>query len=114
MRRSVRCAVVWAVLLAPVSLWAQATAPARVPIGQYIAETWSTLTRTHRELARAAVDPKFPAPVDGRWPVYPPASADLANTAKLLQGEMDPGEFNKNKIDLRRLPAAGVPTPQQG
>ncbi len=101
-----------ALLLLPALAWAQAVAPARVEIGKYIAETWDTLTRSHRDLARAAVDPKFPAPPDGRWPVYIPATANFAEIRQQLQREMEPGTFDK--IDLLRLPAAGAPVPKQG
>ena len=101
-----------AALLLPALIWAQATAPARLPIEKYIADTWTTLTRSHRELARAAVDPKFPAPADGRWPVYLPAESNLAEISKQLQQEMEPGAFDK--IGLHRLPATGSPMPEQG
>lgn len=108
----VRTGVAWAALAAPVLLWAQtAAAPARVPIEKYIAETWDTLTRTHRDLARAAIDPKFPAPADGRWPVYIPANANLEEIGRQLSGEMG-DDFRK--IDLRKLPPAGQPVPEQG
>jgi len=112
LKTRVLAGAVCAVLLAPVLLWAQPAAPARVPIEKYIADTWSTLTRTHRDLAKAAVDPKFPEPPGGRWPVYVPASADAAAITKQLQAGMEPGTFDK--IEIRRLPPAGAPTPEQG
>jgi len=99
-------------VLLPALVWAQTQAPARVEIEKYIADTWTTLTRSHRDLARAAVDPKFPAPADGRWPVYVPASANLVEIRQQLQQEMAAGTFDK--IDLRRLPAAGARMPEQG
>jgi alpha,alpha-trehalase len=76
---------------------------ADVPIGAYIAHTWDTLTRSNRELAKAAVDPKFPAPADGRWPVYVSARTDLAAVEAALQREMEPGTYGK--VALRKLPA---------
>src|ERR1700722_1534740 len=39
-------------------------------IQSYIRLTWATLTRSNRQLALAAPDPKFPAPPGARWPVY--------------------------------------------
>jgi len=99
-------------MLVPALVWAQAAAPARVAIEKYIADTWTTLTRSHRDLARAAVDPKFPVPAGGRWPVYAPAGADLAGIRQQLQREMEPGTFDR--IDLRHLPAPGARTPEQG
>jgi alpha,alpha-trehalase len=101
-----------AVVLLPAFASAQSAAPARVDIEKYIADTWNTLTRSHRDLARAAADPKFPATPDGRWPVYVPADANLTEIGKELQREMEPGTFGK--IELRRLPAAGAPMPEQG
>ena len=92
--------------------WAQAPAPARVPIESYIADTWSALTRSHRELARAAVDPKVAPPADGRWLVYVPAKADLTQVRAQLQREMRPGNFGK--ISLQQLPHVGAKMPTQG
>jgi alpha,alpha-trehalase len=93
--------IVCSLLLLPALVWGQA-APARVPIEKYISETWDALTRSHRDLAGAAVDPKFPVPADGRWPVYVPATANLEEIQKQLRQEMAPGTFSQ--IDLRRLP----------
>jgi len=111
MRTTLRAAAAWAALLTA-ALWAQAPAPAREPILQYIAETWTTLTRTHKELARAAADPKFPEPSDGRWPVYVPASADAAAIAKGLAAEMAPENFAK--IAIRRLAPGALAVKEQG
>jgi alpha,alpha-trehalase len=112
MKRLVGRRISWLVVLLPALVWAQTAAPARVAIEKYIADTWATLTRSHRELARAAVDPKFPAPADGRWPVYVPANANLVEIRGELQKEMEPGTFDK--VDLRLLPAAGARMPEQG
>ncbi len=103
--------ILWVGLLLPALVWAQ-TALARVSIETYIADTWNTLTRSHRDLARAAVDPKFPAPADGRWPVYVPAAAGLDEIGKELRQAMEPGTFDK--IGLLRLPVAGGTKPEQG
>ena len=41
------------------------------PILDYIKQSWKTLTRSNRDLAKAAVDPKFHALPNGRWPSPP-------------------------------------------
>jgi alpha,alpha-trehalase len=111
MKRTVLRAIGSVFVLLPALVWGQA-APARVPIEKYIAETWDTLTRSHRDLARAAVDPKFPAPRDGRWPVYVPATANLEEIRKQLRQEMAPGTFGR--IELRRLAGAAARIPESG
>jgi len=89
----------------------QVATPARVDIKTYIAQTWSVLTRSNRDLAKAAVDPKFQPLPDGRWPVYVPAGADIAAIETQLRKEMAPGTFPK--IALRPMPAGETVT-QQG
>src|SRR5258708_34930150 len=37
-------------------------------IQSYIKQSWHTLTRSSVQLAKAAPDPKFKVPADGRWP----------------------------------------------
>lgn len=71
-------------------------------IFDYIKHVWAEMTRTHRDLAAAAVDPKFPAPAGGRWPVYVAKNEDLSAIQGLLRQEMAPGDFEK--IDVRALP----------
>lgn len=73
------------------------------PILKYIRATWTTLTRSNRTLATAAVDPKWKAEPDGRWPVYVPAVEDPAQIGRELRHEMSAADFAK--IDLKRLPA---------
>ncbi len=70
-------------------------------IFDYIKHTWSLMTRSHQNLAQAAVDPKLPPPADGRWPVYLARSEDLSKVREQLRRDMPPGDFEK--IDLRRL-----------
>ena len=50
------------------SAWQTAHQPP--PILTYIKASWKMLTRSNRDLAIAAVDPKFHPAEDGRWPVY--------------------------------------------
>jgi alpha,alpha-trehalase len=73
-----------------------------VSIFDYILQAWKEMTRSHRNLAAAAVDPKFPAPASGRWPVYVAGDEDLSTVQDRLRAEMIPADLQK--IDLRRLP----------
>jgi len=80
----------------------QQTPEPREPIVAYIKHTWTVLTRSNRMLASAAVDPKFHAEPDGRWPVYVSASAGLASIQRQLRQELSPSDLEK--IELRPLP----------
>jgi alpha,alpha-trehalase len=97
--RAVRAAFVLAALaIAPCS--AQVV-PA--PILDYIKHGWTVLTRSNRDLAISAADPKFqPLPENGRWPVYVSGTADSEDIRRQLGREMQPLELQK--IELRRLP----------
>lgn len=109
MRRQRKFVATWTLVLATLvavrpSGHAQVTPqPHRTPILQYIAQTWKDLTRTHAQLAAAAVDPKLQPLPNGRWPVYIPASLKARATNELLQREMNPADFSK--IELRTLPS---------
>jgi hypothetical protein len=61
------------------ALLAAQTAPKKQPepIQDYIRKMWSVLTRSNRNLATAAVDPKFKPLPNGRWPVYVPANENV-------------------------------------
>jgi len=72
------------------------------PILSYIKQTWTTLTRTNEELATSAVDPKFPVPADGRWPVYVSSKEDMSSVQERLRKAMRESDFAK--IHLFRLP----------
>lgn len=77
----------------------------------YIRRGWHTLSRSNRDLARAAVDPKFKPPpgADGdspstrRWPVYVARDESLRATARRLRAQLKPEEFAR--IELRQMPA---------
>src|SRR6266446_3488049 len=77
-------------------------APLSMSILDYIKQTWSVLTRSSRNLAAAAADPKFRPLPDGRWPVYVPRNEDLPRIEQELRREMPAGDFQK--IDIRQLP----------
>ncbi len=95
------------------ALAAAQTAPRQSqPILEYIRQTWSTLTRSNRTLAQSAVDPKFQAGPDGRWPVYLARGEDLAAIRRQLQNEMTAADLKR--IDLRTLPPDAGPLKEQG
>ncbi len=102
-----RCAesIAVAVALVGAALYAQNPSPAGAPsqsILDYIKQTWKVLTRSNRDLAKAAVDPKFKPLPDGRWPVYVAGRDDFRAVEKVLRGEMQPSDFEK--IEIQRLP----------
>ncbi|MGD0669605.1 MAG: trehalase family glycosidase [Bryobacteraceae bacterium] len=74
---------------------------APTPILEYIKATWPVLTRSHRDLAVAAIDPKFHPPANGRWPVWVGEHEDIARVERDLRGAM---KADFQKIELRRLP----------
>lgn len=89
-----------------------ASSPSPGPIQDYIKRTWSVLTRSNRDLAKAAVDPKFKPLADGRWPVYVPRSEDVMRLDIALQREMTTADFAK--LDIRQLPEDTSNLTQQG
>jgi alpha,alpha-trehalase len=87
----------------------QATPKGDEPILEYIKRTWAVLARSNRTLATSAVDPKFQAETDGRWPVYISAAEDRARIEAQLRGEVAPGDLRL--IDLRTLAPGRAPAP---
>jgi len=81
-------------------------------IPDYIKRNWMVLKRSHRDLAAAAVDPKFPPFADGRWPVYVAGDEDFGRVERQLRQAMEPSSFQK--IDLRRLPGNGAAASEPG
>ena len=63
-------------------------------------------------LATAAVDPKFHADPDGRWPIYVSRSEDIRRIARQLRQELAPAAFAK--IELRVLPDDPSKLDEQG
>jgi alpha,alpha-trehalase len=82
------------------------------PILTYIKKTWGLLTRSNHMLATAAVDPKFHADPDGRWPIYVSRSEDIRRIAKQLHQELAAAAFAK--IELRVLPDDPTKLDEQG
>jgi alpha,alpha-trehalase len=92
---------------------AQPAAPSPVAsIQRYIKENWKTLERSDRDLAKAAVDPKFKPLSNGKWPVYIPPGENLAAIEGRVKRDMTAADFAK--IELRRLPANGEDPDVQG
>lgn len=84
----------------------------RAGILVYIKQTWHTLTRTNRDLASAAVDPKSHPLPDGRWPVYVSRQSDVREMERQLDREMTPSD--QRKIELRQLPLDPLHVRDQG
>jgi alpha,alpha-trehalase len=70
------------------------------------------MTHSHQDLAAAAVDPKFPVPSSGRWPVYLPRDENLSRIRERLRTEMPAADMQK--IDLRPLPSDPRQIREQG
>jgi len=73
------------------------------PVRQYIKKSWETLTRSNRDLARAAPDPKFPREPGKAWPVYFSAKEDRARVEQDVGRAMSPQE--RATVELKTLPA---------
>ena len=71
-------------------------------IQKYIKQSWHTLTRSSAQLAKAAPDPKFKVPADGRWPVYVSRRENIKRIEETLRAQMTPADFAQ--IQLRQLP----------
>lgn len=89
-----------------------AAAASPEPILTYIKQTWSVLTRSNRDLAKAAADPKFSPAPGGRWPVYLARSEDLPRIESELRAQMPSADFKK--IEIRALPAGGAQPSEPG
>jgi len=109
-----RASVLLASAIAAGTLWAQAPAPATQPasILDYIQRTWKVLTRSNKDLATAAVDPKFQPEPDGRWPVYIPPRESLSRVEEAVRKTISPAAFQK--IAIRHLPEGPRVTGQPG
>jgi alpha,alpha-trehalase len=87
---------------APVA--ADPLAPARVgPLRSYIRGAWPALTRSVRDLPRAAPDPKAEHAPGAPWPVYLARDEDQARIGRELAAVLPPAALAT--IELRALPA---------
>ena len=105
MRSHRRAAV--AILAATLVAWAQSP-----PIIDYIMQGWAILTRSNKNLATAAIDPKFHVGPDGHWPVYVGTTENAAQVEREVRAQMPAEDFRK--IDIRRLPEEISQIPEQG
>src|SRR6266404_574709 len=88
---------------APARSSSQKATPAQLQsIRKYIKENWHTLMRSNARLADAAVDPKFRATADDRWPVYLLRKENMKQAEETLRSQMSQDSFAK--IELRQLP----------
>jgi alpha,alpha-trehalase len=78
-------------------------APPLPAIRDYIRAGWKSLTRTHRDLLKAAADPKMPPPANGRYPIYVARDVDPQAITAALARELPPRDLEK--LEVRRLPA---------
>ncbi len=78
------------------------TATQIASIRTYILNGWNVLQRSKRDIATAAVDPKFSPLPDGRWPVYVSSADDSQAIMGELKQAMTPEDFAK--ISLETLP----------
>ena len=72
-------------------------------VRKYIKTSWSTLSRSNRDLPAAAKDPKLHLPPGTPWPVYVSRREDRARVAGSVKEVLDQKEFGT--IDLKTLPA---------
>jgi len=84
----------------------QASFPSAQPIAavrHYIKDSWHTLTRSARDLPRAAPDPKMRRAPGKPAPVYLAADESRAATEEKLRAVLSPDDLQR--IELRPLPA---------
>jgi alpha,alpha-trehalase len=74
----------------------------REDVRRYIKQAWTTLTRSVRDLPRAAPDPKLKAH-RGAWLVYLSAREDVNRVEAELSRQLDAA--GRREIELRTLPA---------
>ncbi|HJR09586.1 MAG TPA: trehalase family glycosidase [Pyrinomonadaceae bacterium] len=91
---------------------ARATEAQLRAVRRYIKQSWHTLTRSKRQLAEAAVDPKFPPLAGNRWPVYVARTENFEAVEKSLRRELPADAFAR--IVLRQLPASGSEVAEPG
>jgi alpha,alpha-trehalase len=96
-----------AIVAAALAAWAQ-----NPPIGDYIMRAWTILTRSNKNLATAASDPKFRVGRSGRWPVYVARTENAEQVAEDIRAQMRAEDFGK--IEIRRLPEDITQIHEQG
>ena len=102
-----------AVLLALVLLAGEVRAEGRLDaLRAHIRRAWADLTRTHRDLLKAADDPKLQLPADAPRPVYISRREDRERVARELAAQM--GEKAWARIELRVLPERPLEMTEHG
>jgi alpha,alpha-trehalase len=69
---------------------------------EYITNSWTTLSRSNRDLPRALPDPKMPRPPGAPWLLYVAPTESRARVRAELQQMLDAGAMKQ--IDIRTLP----------
>ena len=110
-------ACVFTIALLVVSATAQQPSPASSEqqlraIENYISRSWHTLTRSNKDLAQAAADPKFPLGPRQASLVYVPAREDLKQVEASIRAQMSEQDFAT--IELRQLPPKPAEIKQPG
>ncbi len=90
----------------------RATAAQLAAVRRYIKQSWRTLARSNRQLAEAAVDPKFPPLEGNRRPVYVARTENFAAIQDRLRAELPADALAR--IALRQLPEQGGETAEPG
>jgi alpha,alpha-trehalase len=78
----------------------------------YIKSSWTTLTRSIRDLPAAAPDPKLHLAPGRPWPVYLPAGEDRARIESELRATLS--EEQRKTLELRVLPANPLAVTEHG
>src|SRR5262249_28808475 len=82
------------------------------PVRQQIRQPWTVLTRSARDLPRAAPDPKMPHAAGDAWPVYIATDEDRAAIVRMLQTTLTLEDLRQ--IDVRVLPSSADQVREHG
>lgn len=72
-------------------------------IETYISRSWHTLTRSNKDLAQAAIDPKFPLGAEQRSLIYVSTKEDVEKIESTLREQMPASDLAR--IALQKLPS---------
>jgi alpha,alpha-trehalase len=71
-------------------------------VREYIKKSWTTLSRSNRDLLKALPDPKMPRKPDEPWLLYIAATEDKARVDSELRGVL--GDEAMKRVEIRLLP----------
>jgi alpha,alpha-trehalase len=94
--------LVWIASAAAISQQTLPSSAQLQEVRQYIKRTWSALTRSIRDLPKAAPDPKIHRAPGEPWPVYVAADESRADAEQKLRGVLSADDLRT--IELRTLP----------